>query len=311
MTKIEIINEIIVKKQEELKEVKQIVKGLEDNRTDKMFQVMQKYFGGEFTLDDVYINKPTYGYSGCTYEIKRPNKEYNYDKELMTIRFHEDWRTNELDKLETSLYSTSDNSQWELERIFTNGEVAKVLLDHGDDLLAEMNTVRLEQNEELSTARTNAYKVESAISKLKQEINDIQLKEAENKLNGEGIVAIIDQVDPDSKIAQEEIFGPVLSVITVKSFDEAIAVANNTEYGLAASVFTSNGKKAIRAARAIKAGTVTVNCYGEGDMSTPFGGYKQSGFGGRDNSIHAHDQYTELKTIWIDLSDRAPEESVD
>ena len=122
---------------------------------------------------------------------------------------------------------------------------------------------------------------------------------------------IVDQVDPNSKIAQEEIFGPVLSVITVKSFDEAIAVANNTEYGLAASVFTSNGKKAIRAARAIKAGTVTVNCYGEGDMSTPFGGYKHSGFGGRDNSIHAHDQYTELKTIWIDLSDRAPEESVD
>jgi gamma-glutamyl-gamma-aminobutyraldehyde dehydrogenase len=122
---------------------------------------------------------------------------------------------------------------------------------------------------------------------------------------------IFDNVDPDSKLAQEEIFGPILSVITVKSFDEAIAVANNTEYGLAASVFTANGKKAIRAARAIKAGTVTVNCYGEGDMSTPFGGYKQSGFGGRDNSIHAHDQYTELKTIWIDLSDRAPEESVD
>ena len=122
---------------------------------------------------------------------------------------------------------------------------------------------------------------------------------------------IFDHVDPDSKLAQEEIFGPILSVITVKTLDEAIAVANNTEYGLTASVFTANGKKAIRAARAIKAGTVTVNCYGEGDMSTPFGGYKQSGFGGRDNSIHAHDQYTELKTIWIDLSDRAPEESVD
>ena len=89
-------------------------------------------------------------------------------------------------------------------------------------------------------------------------------------------------------IAQEEIFGPVLSVITVKSFDEAIAVANNTEYGLAASVFTSNGKKAIRAARAIKAGTVTVNCYGEGDMSTPFGGYKQSGFGGIDLVLSWH-----------------------
>ena len=122
---------------------------------------------------------------------------------------------------------------------------------------------------------------------------------------------IFDHVDPNSKLAQEEIFGPILSVITVKTLDEAIAVANNTEYGLTASVFTANGKKAIRAARAIKAGTVTINCYGEGDMSTPFGGYKQSGFGGRDNSIHAHDQYTELKTIWIDLSDRAPEESVD
>ena len=122
---------------------------------------------------------------------------------------------------------------------------------------------------------------------------------------------IVDKVDPNSKLAQEEVFGPILSVITVKSFDEAIAVANNTDYGLAASVFTANGKKAIRAARSIKAGIVTVNCYGEGDMSTPFGGYKQSGFGGRDNSVHAHDQYTELKTIWIDLSDRAPEESTD
>jgi gamma-glutamyl-gamma-aminobutyraldehyde dehydrogenase len=122
---------------------------------------------------------------------------------------------------------------------------------------------------------------------------------------------IVDQVNQDSRLAQEEIFGPILSVITVNSFDEAIAAANNTDYGLAASVFTANGKKAIRAARAIKAGTVTINCYGEGDMSTPFGGYKQSGFGGRDNSIHAHDQYTEIKTIWIDLSDRAPEESLD
>ena len=122
---------------------------------------------------------------------------------------------------------------------------------------------------------------------------------------------IVDQVEQNSKLAQEEIFGPILSVITVNSFDEAIAAANNTDYGLTASIFTANGKKAIRAARAIKAGTITINCYGEGDMSTPFGGYKQSGFGGRDNSIHAHDQYTEIKTIWIDLSDRAPEESLD
>ena len=76
-------------------------------------------------------------------------------------------------------------------------------------------------------------------------------------------------------------------------------------------MFTANGKQALRAAREIKAGTVTINCYGEGDITTPFGGFKQSGFGGRDNSIHAHDQYTELKTIWIDLSDRNQADPID
>lgn len=118
---------------------------------------------------------------------------------------------------------------------------------------------------------------------------------------------IIDQVDNQSRLGQEEVFGPVLAVITVNSVEEAIEVANNTPYGLTASVFSANGKKALRAARAVRAGTVTINCYGEGDISTPFGGYKQSGFGGRDKSIYAHDQYTEIKTIWIDLSDRSDE----
>lgn len=122
---------------------------------------------------------------------------------------------------------------------------------------------------------------------------------------------IFDEPDANSPLVREEIFGPILSVLTVSSFEEAVELANRTEYGLAASVFTSNAKKALRCARMLRAGTVTVNCYGEGDISTPFGGYKQSGFGGRDNGIHAHDQYTELKTIWIDLSDSAPAESID
>ena len=116
---------------------------------------------------------------------------------------------------------------------------------------------------------------------------------------------IFDDVDSQSALAREEVFGPILSVITAGSDDEAIRIANDTSYGLTASVFTANAKRAIRAARELKAGTVTVNCYGEGDITTPFGGYKQSGFGGRDNSLHAHDQYTEVKTIWVDLSDPA------
>ena len=114
---------------------------------------------------------------------------------------------------------------------------------------------------------------------------------------------VLEVPDNSHKLARDEIFGPVLSVITVDGFDEAISIANDTEYGLCASIFTAKTKRAIRGARMLRAGTVTVNSFGEGDISTPFGGFKQSGFGGRDNGLHAHDQYTQLKTIWIDLSD--------
>ncbi|MGI9479013.1 MAG: aldehyde dehydrogenase [Hyphomicrobiaceae bacterium] len=122
--------------------------------------------------------------------------------------------------------------------------------------------------------------------------------------------AIFDGVQRGDALAREEIFGPILSVITIASVEEAVEVANDTPYGLTASVFTANAKKAVRTARSVRAGTVTVNCYGEGDISTPFGGYKQSGFGGRDNGLHAHDQYTETKTIWVDLSDPAVGDNV-
>ena len=88
-----------------------------------------------------------------------------------------------------------------------------------------------------------------------------------------------------------------------------LQITHDTDYGLAASVFSRGGRSAIRATRDIKAGTVTVNCYGEGNMATPFGGYKQSGFGGRDNGLHAHDQY-EVKTIWIDLTDPADGDNI-
>ena len=130
------------------------------------------------------------------------------------------------------------------------------------------------------------------------------------KADGPFVPPTIYEAKPGDKLAREEVFGPVLSVITVASDEEAITVANDTDYGLTASVFSANGRRAIRAAREIRAGTVTVNCYGEGDLSTPFGGYKQSGFGGRDNGVHAFDQYTELKTIWVDLSDPADQDQV-
>lgn len=112
---------------------------------------------------------------------------------------------------------------------------------------------------------------------------------------------IFDNVNNTMKIAREEIFGPVLSVITFETEQEAISIANDTPYGLASSVYTQNLDAAHRIARALRAGTVSVNCFSEGDMGAPFGGYKQSGFFGRDKSIFAHEQYTEMKTIWMDL----------
>lgn len=111
---------------------------------------------------------------------------------------------------------------------------------------------------------------------------------------------IVDDAGPGSKLFREEIFGPILSVTTFTTIDEAITLANDTVYGLAAAVYTSRLNNALRLAREIRAGVVTVNCFGEGDITTPFGGFKESGFGGRDKSIWAHDQYTEIKTIWID-----------
>jgi len=133
---------------------------------------------------------------------------------------------------------------------------------------------------------------------------------AGGKADGPYLAPTIYEVKPTDKRAMEEIFGPILSVIEAATDDEAINIANQTDYGLTASVFTSNTRKAIRAARDIRAGTVTVNCYGEGDAATPFGGMKQSGFGGRDNGIHAHDQFTEIKTIWIDLNDPSEGDNV-
>jgi acyl-CoA reductase-like NAD-dependent aldehyde dehydrogenase len=111
---------------------------------------------------------------------------------------------------------------------------------------------------------------------------------------------IFDHVSPEMTIAREEIFGPVVSIIPVDGPDEAIRVANDSIYGLAASVWTRDLSKAHRLVRAIEAGVVWVNCFGDGDMTQPFGGYKQSGQG-RDCGIECLLSYTQLKSAWIKL----------
>jgi acyl-CoA reductase-like NAD-dependent aldehyde dehydrogenase len=112
---------------------------------------------------------------------------------------------------------------------------------------------------------------------------------------------VVGDVAPEMPIAQEEVFGPVLAVLEVDGPDEALAVAENTVYGLAASVWTRDVGTAHRVASRLRAGTVWVNTYDYADVALPFGGFKQSGFG-RDKSLHAIDGYTQLKTTWIDIS---------
>ncbi len=112
---------------------------------------------------------------------------------------------------------------------------------------------------------------------------------------------ILDDVDNGWRVAREEIFGPVLTVTTFEDEAEAIAIANDSPFGLAAGVWTRDINRAHRIARRIRAGTVWVNTFDTADITVPFGGFKQSGFG-RDKSLHALDGYTQLKTTWFDLS---------
>jgi 4-(gamma-glutamylamino)butanal dehydrogenase len=113
---------------------------------------------------------------------------------------------------------------------------------------------------------------------------------------------LFDNLKENMTIAKEEIFGPVLGVLTIKNTEEALKIASNSKYGLHASVFTQDINKAFHIAKSLPCGTVSVNTFSEGDIKTPFGGYKQSGSLSRDQGTEALNQYLQTKTIWISHS---------
>ena len=148
------------------------------------------------------------------------------------------------------------------------------------------------------------------LARIAQHVDDARAQGAELVAGGEVLHAdsggyyyaptILDRVGAEDRIFQNEVFGPVLSVTGFSDEAEAVALANATEYGLAAAVFTNDLGRAHRMVRAIKAGVVHVNCYGGPDITVPLTGMKQSG-NGSDKSLHAVDKFTDLKTAWMAL----------
>jgi len=152
-------------------------------------------------------------------------------------------------------------------------------------------------------SREQREKVLSYIASGKEEGARLAAGGEPASVDGKGFfveATVFDDVDIDMRIAREEIFGPVLSVLAFEDVDDAIRQANETIYGLAAGLWTRDVGKAHRFARDVQAGTVWVNTYNRYDSASPFGGFKQSGFG-RDLGRHALEQYTETKSVWVAL----------
>jgi len=189
-------------------------------------------------------------------------------------------------------------------RLLLQSSIAKTFIDRVAQILKEVKIgdpfdPSTQMGPIANAKQLNTIKkyVDSARSRNVEEI----LKGSEVEKDGFWFTpTVFGSVSPDDSLAQEEIFGPVLTVMTFETEKEAIQIANNSVYGLAAAIWTSNLSRAHKVSRKLKAGTVWVNCYEEGDMTVPFGGMKRSG-NGRDKSIHALEKYLEMKTTWVQL----------
>ena len=185
MTKVQIIEQIIETKGKELEVVYQGIK----TRTETVIipgykAIVDKYFNS-FTSEDIITKVSS---DGETITFLRPHEDYTYNKDLMDIRLRTNWKTDEIIDISTSVYSTSDNSLWELERLQVVGQIASVLIDFKDDFIAEMTNFREGTKEETKALRQAGYDIEQDIRNCEAEISRMETEATEALLNGEGLV---------------------------------------------------------------------------------------------------------------------------
>ena len=181
MTRIDVLNEMKGKLKNELTEVTKKRESIASDRADALNQVYEKYFletletGDSFRVSDTRL------------EFCRPEEGRKFDKEILTLYFKSDWETKEVEDIETSFYSTSDNSEFELRRMKLLGKVAEVIIDFKDDIVAEVNKTRSDFEEAYSNTSSEIWKIEKEISKVNNQISDIENEIVKEKLFGEGI----------------------------------------------------------------------------------------------------------------------------
>jgi len=182
MTRITILEQKLVQLQEKRNQAGIVCRDLEEARIDIISRMIHEYFG------EVLEEGDTIKVSSDRVEFTRPQEGYKYNKELLNLYFNsKDWRDEEADRIETSFYSTSENSEYELRRMILIGKVGQIVLDFYDDILAKYNQIKLDTKVELSKARKVDWDIEKEIREVNNQIDKIKKENLFSKLENEGI----------------------------------------------------------------------------------------------------------------------------
>ena len=255
MTKIEIIQKKIEKEQITLKKLRVKRHEVEKARIEKWSEMYSRYFkdaimeGDEIEVSDSYVY------------FKRFHEDYNYGKEIISLNIRaKSWRDDEADTIETSFYSTNDNSDFELKRMVTLGRVGMVILDFKDDIIAEYNSIKSSFKEKLKKANSDVSHLDHEISKMSTEISRIEDQEVLDKLNSDGVEFEVDKEDlyslPSLSVRWNWEIRNIKKIKVLnetksgKSVDiEIETCSNNYDYEKEKTVFSTNVRKFERVRR--------------------------------------------------------------